>query len=289
MYRKQVRRRRAVLLLLVAASLTLLSLYFREGSGGPLHGFQRVTSTVLGPVQEVADRALKPARDLINWFDETFEARGENDRLHDEVAELRDQLAQSQTEGIANEELSKLAELDKGGVIPPGYEPVTARVTGRSPTVWYSTVTIDKGSSSGIRVDDPVVTGDGLVGRVGAVTAGTAQVILVTDHTSSVAARVVPDGATGVVEPQVGEPEDLLLDFVPQDSDIEEEQMVVTAGFRTGELESLFPPGIPIGEVTEATREEQEAQQRVHLRPFADLRDMQFVQALVSASGRKSK
>ena len=42
MYRKQVRRRRAVLLLLVAASLTLLSLYFREGSGGPLHGFQRV-------------------------------------------------------------------------------------------------------------------------------------------------------------------------------------------------------------------------------------------------------
>src|SRR5918996_4284086 len=120
MYRKQVRRRRAVLLLLVVASLTLLSLYFREGSGGPIHRFQDVVSTVLGPVQEGADRALKPARDLINWFDETFEARGENDNLENEVAELRDELAQKQTQQVESEELAELAELDSGGVIPSG-------------------------------------------------------------------------------------------------------------------------------------------------------------------------
>jgi rod shape-determining protein MreC len=289
MYRKQVRRRRAVLLLLVVASLTLLSLYFREGSGGPIHRFQDVVSTILGPVQEGADRALKPGRDLINWFDETFEARGENDNLKEEVAELRDQLAQEETQQFEKEELAKLAELDSGGVIPPGFEPVTARITGRSPTVWYSTVTIDKGSSAGVEVDAPVVTGDGLAGRVSEVTRGTAQVTLITDHTSAVAARVVPEGTTGVVEPQVGDPEDLLLDFVPEGSEIQEGEMVVTAGFRTGPLESLFPPGIPIGEVTEATLAEQEALQRVHLRPFADLRDMQFVQALVPGNGKKSK
>src|SRR5918993_862576 len=97
MYRKQVRRRRAVLLLLVVASLTLLSLYYREGTGGPLHGVQDVVSTIFGPVTEGADRALKPVRDLVNWFDETFEARGENDELKDEVASLRDQLAEEQT------------------------------------------------------------------------------------------------------------------------------------------------------------------------------------------------
>ena len=50
MYRKQVRRRRAVLFALVAVSLTFLSLYFQEGSGGPLHRIQRVVATVLGPV-----------------------------------------------------------------------------------------------------------------------------------------------------------------------------------------------------------------------------------------------
>src|ERR687891_1652289 len=97
MYRKQVRRRRAVLLLLIAASLTLLSLYFREGSGGPLHSAQRGVAAVFSPLEEAADRALKPARDFVNWFDETFEARGENKRLRDELAEVRDQLAQSQT------------------------------------------------------------------------------------------------------------------------------------------------------------------------------------------------
>jgi rod shape-determining protein MreC len=77
MYRKQVRRRRAVLLLLVAASLTLLSLYYREGNGGPLHGTQDVVSTVFSPIESGADRALKPVRDLVNWFGESFDARGD--------------------------------------------------------------------------------------------------------------------------------------------------------------------------------------------------------------------
>jgi len=288
MYRRQVRRRRAVLLLLVAASLALLSVYFGEGSGGTLHGIQRGVATVLGPLQEGADRALKPARDLINWFDETFEARGENERLQDEVAELREELAEAETTLRQGGELRKLGELTGRGLVPPGHEMVTARVIGRSPTVWYSTVTIDKGSSSGLTADDPVMTGDGLVGRVTAVTSGTAQVTLITDPTSAVAARVEPEGSTGVVEPNVGDPSDLQLNYVRRGREIREGELVVTAGFDAGELSSLFPPGIPIGEITESSLEEQQAYQRVHLRPFADLRDMEFVQALVEAGGGKS-
>ena len=167
MYRKQVRRRRAVLLLLVVASLTLLSLYYREGTGGPLHGVQDVVSTIFGPITEGADRAPKPARDLVNWFDETFEARGENDyRLEDEVASLRDELARAQSTQLEAKELSRLQELTSGGIVPAGSKPVTARVVGRSPTVWYSTVTIDKGTGAGIRLNDPVVAADGLAGRI---------------------------------------------------------------------------------------------------------------------------
>src|SRR5918994_7652749 len=105
MYRKQVRRRRAVLLLLVVASLTLLGLYFREGDGGPMHRMQRGVAAVLGPFAEGADRGLKPARDLVNWFDETFEARGENENLKSELAEARDQLAQAQTAGGQRQQL----------------------------------------------------------------------------------------------------------------------------------------------------------------------------------------
>src|SRR5204862_520465 len=73
-YRKQVRRRRAVLVLLVVASLVLLSTRFSEGQGGPLRSLQRGVATAFGPVEEGTSRALKPARDLVNWVDETFQA-----------------------------------------------------------------------------------------------------------------------------------------------------------------------------------------------------------------------
>jgi rod shape-determining protein MreC len=286
MYRKQVRRRRAVLLLLVAASLTLLSLYYREGTGGPLHGAENVVSTIFGPVQSGADRALKPVRDLVNWFHETFDARGQNDQLKDEVASLRDQLAREQTTKHEAKELSALNELTSGGVVPDGTEPVTARVVGRSPTVWYSTVTIDKGSSSGVRIDDPVVAAQGLAGKVTQTTPNTAQVTLITDADSAVTARVTPEGATGVVEPNVGNPNDLQLDYLERGTQIAEGQMVLTAGFSTGDLGSIFPPGIPIGEITQASVEERQAYQRVHLNPFADLRDMDFVKVLTTQGGK---
>jgi rod shape-determining protein MreC len=286
MYRKQVRRRRAVLLLLVAASLTLLSLYYREGTGGPLHGAENVVSTIFGPIQSGADRALKPVRDLVNWFHETFDARGQNDQLKDEVASLRDQLAREQTTKHEAKELSALNELTSGGIVPDGTDPVTARVVGRSPTVWYSTVTIDKGSSSGVRIDDPVVAAQGLAGKVTQTTPNTAQVTLITDADSAVTARVTPEGATGVVEPNVGNPNDLQLDYLERGTQIAEGQMVVTAGFSTGDLGSIFPPGIPIGEITQASVEERQAYQRVHLEPFADLRDMDFVKVLRTHSGK---
>jgi rod shape-determining protein MreC len=285
MYRKQVRRRRAVLLLLVAASLTLLSLYYREGNGGPLHGVQDVVSTVFSPIESGADRALKPVRDLVNWFGETFDARGDRSKLEDQVATLRDQLARAQTQQQEAKELSALNELTSGGIVPDGTDPVTARVIGRSPTVWYSTVTIDQGSSDGLRIDDPVVAAQGLAGKITQTTPNTAQVTLITDADSAVTARVTPSGATGVVEPDVGNPNDLQLDFLERGARIAEGQMVVTAGFSTGDLGSIFPPGIPIGEITSATVEEQQAYQRVHLEPFADLRDMDFVKVLTTHSG----
>jgi rod shape-determining protein MreC len=289
MYRKQVRRRRAVLLLLIAASLTLLSLYYRESNAGPLHGVQDVVSTVFSPISSVTDRALKPVRDLVNWFSETFDARGDKARLQDQVADLRDQLARQQTQQGEIKELSALDELTSGGIVPDGTTPVTARVVGRSPTVWYSTVTIDRGSGDGVRVDDPVVAAQGLAGKVTQTTPNAAQVTLITDADSAVTARVQPSSATGVVEPNVGNPNDLQLDFLQRGAQIAEGQMVVTAGFSTGDLGSIFPPGIPIGHITRATVEEQQAYQRVHLAPFADLRDMDFVKVLTTHSGGGSK
>lgn len=280
MYRKQVRRRRAVLALLIVGSFALLSVTYGQGSDG----MQRGVSAIFSPLQSVADRALKPARDLVNWFDETFDAKGRNEQLHSELEKTREQAVGAQAALDENEQLRKLVGLDRGGAVPSGYTPVTGRVIARSPTVWFADVTVDVGSGDGVAVDDPVVNGDGLVGAVAAVTGSSARVTLIADHSSAVSAKIVPSGIQGVIKPSVGDPEDLILDFLNSEKRVGKGQSVVTAGWRAEDLESNYPPNLPIGEVTEAPLVEQEAQQQVHVKPFADLRALDLVQVLTGGS-----
>ena len=68
---------------------------------------------MLSPLEAVANEALKPVRDLIDWFDETFEARGENDDLKEELAEVRAQLVEAQTLVGDREAVRGLLDLDK--------------------------------------------------------------------------------------------------------------------------------------------------------------------------------
>ncbi len=286
MYRKQVRRRRAVLAGLIVVCLVLLSISFSEAQSGPLHSIQRGVSAVLSPVEEGASRALKPARDLVNWFGETFDARGENDALREEVQDLRAEVADAQSAVGENQQFRKMLDLDEADAALGSYKRVTGRVIGRSPTVWYSTVMIDVGTSSGVKVNDAVITGDGLVGRIGEATRGSAQVALITDHRSAVSASVLPEGPDGVVEPEVGDPDDLLLDFIDDNEDVKEGQILVTAGWSDGRISSAYPYGIEIGRVTEATVAEQETFQQVHVQPFADIRGLDYVQVLTGGPAR---
>lgn len=285
MYKQTVRRRRAVLALLVAASLTLLTAYFGEPSGGALHALQRGVLQVLAPIQEGAGVAIKPVRDLVGWFGDTWHARSERDELVRERDALRQEVISNETAVADNQRLRRLLSLDRAGI--SAYQPVTSTVIGRSPTVWYATLTVDRGSVDGVRVDQPVISGDGLVGKVTAVSHGAAQVTLITDHTSGVSARVVAprvsdraNGVYGVVQTAVGNPQDLLLNFVSRTSQLSRGDRVVTAGSRSSRLESLFPPGIPIGVVTRVDDAEVSQYQRVHIRPFADLQRLNFVQVL---------
>jgi rod shape-determining protein MreC len=276
-YRKQVRRRRAVLTLLILGSFLLLTISYGRGSGSIQDG----VSTIFSPLESVANRALKPARDLVDWFDKTFEARGENSRLSEELEQARTEAVAGQEAIQENTQLRKMLELDRNPVVATSaFNPVTGRVIARSPTVWHSSVTIDVGSGEGVVLDDPVISGDGLVGEISAVQPNSSQVQLITDHASAVSAKVLPLGVQGVVRPSVGDPQDLVLDFINSSKRVAVGQTVVTSGWRAQGLASLFPPGIPVGEVTKASVLEQEASQQVHLRPFADLANLDLVQVL---------
>jgi rod shape-determining protein MreC len=280
MYRKQLRRRRAVLTLLVVGSFALLTLTYGQGS----NGIQRGVTAVFAPVSSVLDRALKPARDLINWVDETFDARGKNNKLEGELEVARKQAVGGKVALAENEELRELLKLDKSGAIPSGYDLVPGRVIGLSPTVWFSDVMIDVGSADGVKLHDPVVNGAGLIGSVTAMTGGTAKVRLISDHSEAVAVKVVPAGIQGIVKPTVGEPNTLVLNFLNSDRNVHKGQSVVTAGWRGENIESRFPPNIPVGEITKASIFEQEAQERANVRPYADLRNLGTVQVLTGGS-----
>jgi rod shape-determining protein MreC len=284
MYKKSVRRRRAVLGVLVALSIALLTAYFGESATGALHSVQRGFMEVLAPLQEGASRALKPARDFGGWVGDALDAKSENKKLKREVEQLRSQLAASQVAARDATQLRALVDFNRSSEFPAGYRRTTARVIARSPTVWYSTLTIDKGSHAGVRIDQPVVTGSGLVGKISAVAPDAAQVTLITDHTSGVSAQVVPDGAIGVVKARVGDPSDLILDFVEKGRAVRRGATVVTAGWRSSRLESLFPRGIPIGRVTRVDVTERELYQRVHLQPFADLPRLDTVEVLIGSN-----
>lgn len=278
--KKTIRRRRAVLGLLVAGSLALLTTYFGEGPGGVLHGVQRGVVEIVSPIQEGASRALKPIRDLFGWVGDTLDAKGDVERLDRELREERAKAIAYRAAARENAQLRRLLDLGQNAQISD-QGPVTARVIGQSPTVWYGTIGIDKGSTSGVKVNQPVVTGHGLIGKVTTVSPHAAIVTLITDHSVAVSARINETMVRGVVQTEVGNPRDLVLQFTSGRDVVRRGQTVVTSGTSSTQarLSSLFPPGIPIGEVTRIDEAGTDSQE-VHLRAYADLRRLEFVQIL---------
>jgi len=284
-YDKTVRRRRAVLGLLVACSLILLTAYFGESGGGVLHGVQRGTSEVLNPVQEGTSRALKPVRDLFGWFGDTLSAKSDLEKLTAERDRLRGELALRDSARYENRRMARLLETTQALGLSD-YGPKTARVFATSPTVWYATIRVDKGSSDGVRLGHPVINEQALIGRVTAVFNGAAQVTLLTDTSAGgtsagVSARAGKNSVFGVVEPVgAGNPNDLLLNNVAPSADLNPGDRVYTRGTIPGEKQgSLYPRGLPIGEITRIDHEGTDTEE-VHLRPYANMRDLDYVQIL---------
>jgi rod shape-determining protein MreC len=279
---KQVRRRRAILGLLVGVSLILLTVYFGESPGSPLHTIQRGIVEVFSPVQEGASKALGPVRNIAGWFSDTFHAKSQRDQLQKEVQTYRAQLAVAQSAVAQNRQLTREVGLQNSLGLDK-YKPVAANVISRDPTLWYATIEIDKGSDDGVHVGDPVVGDGGLVGKISTVAPTVAVVTEITDHSMAVAAQVQDSSAdTGILVPAVGNPNQLLLQNLPSTAPVQNGQQVVTAGFKYNQLESLYPPGIPIGTVSNASQDELLSNQQVQVNPAVDLRHLSVVQILTS-------
>jgi rod shape-determining protein MreC len=267
---------------LVAISLILLTAYFGESPSSPLHTVQRGIVEVFSPIQSGASALLSPVRDVAGWFSDTFKARSQVQQLRSQVHDLQKQLGAAQYAASQNAQLSKQVGLDNSNSLA-AYKPVAAHVISRDPTLWYATVEVDKGSSDGVHKGDPVTGDGGLVGVVSVIDPNVSVVTLITDHTMAVAAQVENGaGDSGVLVPAVGNPNQLVLQYLPSTSQVKVGQLVVTVGFKAGQLQDLYPPGIPIGQVSNASYTNLANNGEVKVSPVVDLRHLDAVQILTA-------
>jgi len=271
-----------VLAVLVGFSLILLTAYFGESSSSPLHSVQRGIVEVFSPIQEGASKVLSPVRDVAGWFSDTIHAKSQADQLRKQNEKLQAQVSQYKQAWIENQQLRNEVRLENTIGIS-NYKPVSADVISRDPTLWYLTLEVDKGSQDGVRVNDPVLGDGALVGKISTVAPTVSFITLITDHSSAVTAEAQDQyGDTGVLVPAVGDPTRLLLQYLPRHAPIQAGQQVVTAGFKSGPLDSLFPAGIPIGTVSNANQNTLINSGQVTVTPTADLRHLPSVRILTA-------
>ncbi len=255
--------------MLVLVSLALITLHFRESDDGPLHAAQRIGVSVLMPFEVAGERISRPFRDGWGYVSDLLDAKSENERLKEENEELRRAQIANQTAARQIERLEAIATYIGGPSFPTDFEPIVVTVVRRPPNPFTQQIMIAAGESDGIAKNAPVVTGDGLVGVVTDVTDTSASVTLITDQNSAVTASISESGAWGIVKagPSASA---LVLDQVEKDELVEKDDLVITAGWTTRKLESLFPEGIPIGVVESVGQQDVDLYKRVQVTPFVD-------------------
>ena len=273
--------RRAVVVGLVVLSLALITVSFRETSSGPVHGAQNVGADVMKPFEVAANRVARPFRDAYNWFDGLTTARSQNQKLKQELRQLRQEYATAQSAENENVQLQKLLDYERGPSFPKDFNAVNASVLARGATDIEQKITVSAGSRQRVRVNDPVVTSDGLVGKVTGVAPGVASVTLLIDATSAVAAVDLKTKAYGLVQHGAGGGAQLVFGRVPKDRIVRSGDLVVTAGTQLAALPDIYPKGILIGAVTSVHQNDVDIFKQIQVAPFADFSSLDSVAILV--------
>ncbi|HJS50713.1 MAG TPA: rod shape-determining protein MreC [Pyrinomonadaceae bacterium] len=239
--------------------------------------------------QTIADFVQSPVTTLSSSISGYFgsianlrSAQSENDALKQKVQELQVELKQKDDLSDENARLKALLGLkqqSKINVLP-------ARIIGRDPSIWFDSSIIDKGSLDGVKLNMPVVTDGGLVGRVTAVGPLTSQVDMLTRDKSGVGGVIGEIGvsnALGVVS-GTSKRDVIEMRYVAGSFDVQPGQVVYTTG-----QDGIYPPGLKIGEIVEVISGSATTPHRIFIRPSAGLTSMQEVAVLLYEPPAKSE
>lgn len=231
--------------------------------------------------QTAADFVQSPVTSLTSSISNYFSsiatlrsAQSENDSLKQRVQELEVERMQREALTAENERLRGLLnfkEQSKLDVLP-------AMIIGRDPSVWFDSSIVNRGSLDGVKLNMPVVTDGGLVGRVTAVSPLTSQVDLITRDKSGVGAVIGQIGDSSALGVVSGTSKKNLLEmkYVPGHVAVTPGQMVFTTG-----QDGIFPPGLKIGEIVNVVSGSATTPHQIQIRPAGQLNSMQEVGILL--------
>lgn len=274
---------RPLIATLVLACATLMVVDRAGGDDSPVEPVRRIAGEVIGPAEAFADTAMRPVRALPDAFRTNAGLREDIAELEAEIEVLEDAL---RADGYDAARVDQLRDL-RAVAGDLGYALVPARVVAIGPAQSFShTVTIDAGSDAGLRPDMTVVNGDGLVGRITAVTSHTATVRLAVDTDFTVGGRVGENMELGFVHGRGGLSAGMDLELVDETVVPREGQSVVTWGSEGG---APFVAGVPIGEVSQVFESVRETSYRAELTPYVDFSSLDMVGVVVPSGSESTR
>lgn len=224
---------------LLVAALVVTTVWYREGTGGPLHSVRTGLTAAAEPFAVVGTWVTTPFRAVGSWFTGLGVNRSDYAKLQAQNLQLKQRLAALEEDKLQNERIQALVQFAKAQNLPT----VGAHVIGRPSDSREQSILIDRGTANGVRTGDAVIAAGGLVGQVVEAGPWDARVRLITDTESGVAALIQRTRANGIVKGTLDGP--LELDFVDKTSAPVVGDVILTSG-----LGGIYPKGIVIGEVT---------------------------------------
>ena len=274
-------RGRVVLLVFLALSILLITLDFRSGTGGPLARARDISAAVVAPIQRGFTAVFRPVGDF-------FSSLGDLGSLRNENEELRDRLAESESDSAALESLrGEFAEVQALLDLPEPWssmDHVDAVVFGDVPANYKWGVFIDKGRADGIEPDMAVISPEGaLVGKIVRADSSSSVVLLMIDPQAGAAARIEGSRDIGQVEGN-GASRMLSFRFIDPESDVSVGDQVMTSAYGPGvKSAGIFPPGIPVGTVARVAGDDRTAEADIDVEPLVDFSSLDYVRVLVES------
>ncbi len=227
-----------------------------RGLGGSLVGVQTWFATRYAAIQDF----LAAPRDIAAL-------RQRNTELESEVSRLQGQVIDLQQKVNETEILAALVDFSRAN---PESTYKGAAVVGRDPSPFLHYIIINRGSNDGVLRGMPVVTNQGLIGRVDAVIADAARVQLITDPASAVNVRLQNANTDSVLVGSVTG--DLSLDMISQEATVETGDVVITSGLGGG-----YPPDLIVGQVLNVRKRDYELFQQATVQPAVDFARLEIV------------